>query len=84
MIKPAMQNALSGMHTAHQGMTQSATDIARLNVQTRDAGAVINNELTGLANPLVELRMNQMLFDASASVVGTTDAMIGSLLDVTV
>ncbi|HDZ08178.1 flagellar biosynthesis protein FlgE [Pseudohongiella sp.] len=84
MINSTMQAGLNGMQAAYQGMANSANDIARLNVRTNDAGADINAAVTGFAQPLVELRMNQTLFDASANVVGTSDAMVGSLLDVTV
>lgn len=84
MINSTMQNGLVGMQAAYQGMTQSATDIARFNTRTDDVGADINATVTGFAQPLVELRTQQTLFDASARVVGTSDAMVGSLLDVTV
>ncbi|MEX0740401.1 MAG: hypothetical protein WD071_13745 [Pseudohongiella sp.] len=84
MINSTMQSGLHGMQTAYQGMTQSAADIARLNTRNNDAGANINAELSGVTEPLVALRMNQNLFDASAKVLSTSDAMIGSLLDVTV
>lgn len=84
MINSTMQNGLNGMQAAYQGLTHSANDIARLNTHTHDAGADINAAVTGFAQPLVELRMHQTLFDASANVVETSDAMLGSLLDVTV
>lgn len=84
MISATMQNGLSGMQTAYQGMTQSASDIARLNSRTQDAGTGINAAVAGFAQPLLELRVNQVFFDASANVVSTSDAMVGSLLDVTV
>jgi flagellar hook protein FlgE len=84
MINSTMQNGLSGMHTAYQAMTQAATEVVRSSTQTHDAGADINAAVTGFAQPLLDLRMNQTLFDASASVVSASDAMIGSLLDVTV
>lgn len=84
MINSTAQNGLLGMQTAYQGMAQSASDIARVNTRNDDAGADINAAVTGFAQPLVELRMQQTLFDASARVVATSDAMAGSLLDVTV
>lgn len=84
MINSTMQTGLSGMQNAYQGMAQAATDIARLNIRTEDAGAGINAAVSGFAQPLLELRTNQTLFDASANVVGASDAMVGSLLDVTV
>lgn len=83
MINSTIQNGFAGMQAAYQGMAQSATDIARKG-RNEDAGADINAAVTGFARPLVELRMQQSLFDASAKVVGTSDAMLGYLLDVTV
>lgn len=83
MISSTMQQGLAGMQTAYQGMTRSATDIARFNTQTQDAGAGINAEISGFAQPLLELRMNQTLFDASANVVRASDTMVGTLLDIT-
>ncbi len=83
MINSTLQNGLTGLQAAYQGMTQSASDVARLNIQTQDAGADITAALTGSAQPLLELRMNQTLFDASARVVSASDAMVGSLLDIT-
>lgn len=84
MINSTIQTGLSGMQTAYQAMAQSATEIARFNVRTSDAGAETNAEVTGFAQPLIELRLNQTFFDASAKVVSASDAMVGSLLDITV
>lgn len=84
MINSAMHNAVSGMQSAYQGMTQAASDISRLNTRTMDAGADINAAVTGFSQPLLELHTNQTLFDASATVVSASDTMIGTLLDVTV
>ncbi|OFE12402.1 hypothetical protein PHACT_03995 [Pseudohongiella acticola] len=83
MTDSTMQIGLGGMQSAYQAMTQAATSVIRASSQTHDAGADINTAVSGLAQPLLDLRMNQTLFDASANVVTTSDAMIGSLLDVT-
>ena len=71
------------MQSAYRATTQAATDIARLNIRTEDAGADINAAVSGFAQPLLEVHTSQRLFDASARVVSASDVMIGTLLDVT-
>ncbi len=83
MINSSMQYGLAGMQSAYRATTQAATDIARLNIRTEDAGADINAAVSGFAQPLLEVHTSQSLFDASARVVSASDVMIGTLLDVT-
>lgn len=77
MLIPAAQQGFYGMQTASQGMNRAATEIAQFG-----RTVVADSAAASLTEPLIDLKMNQTLFSASAQVVGTSDAMVGSLLDV--
>ncbi len=77
--------SINSMQFAWQGMAQSAQQIASAGTTARDSGADINAALSGNVNtaePIVNLKINLQLFNASAKVFDTADNMIGSLLDV--
>lgn len=77
--------SLNSMQFAWQGMAQSAQQIASAGTTSRDSGADINAAVTGNTNtaePMVNLKVNLQLFNASAQVFDTADGMIGNLLDV--
>lgn len=77
--------SFNSMQFAWQGMAQSAHQIASAGTTARDSGADINAALSGninTAEPMVSLKVNLQLFNASAKVFDTADSMIGSLLDV--
>ncbi|MDP3516386.1 MAG: hypothetical protein Q8S94_04380 [Pseudohongiella sp.] len=79
--------SINSMQFAWQGMAQSAQQIASAGTTARDSGADINAALSGNVNtaePIVNLKINLQLFNASAKVFDTADNMIGSLLDVRV
>lgn len=89
MLIPAAQQGFYGMQTASQGMTRAATEIAQfgrtapLNNAGPDTDTTAPNTTPGsLTEPLIDLKVNQTLFSASARVVETSDAMVGSLLDI--
>jgi hypothetical protein len=77
--------SINSMQFAWQGMAQSAYQIASAGTTARDSGADINAAVAGsfnTAEPMVSLKVNLQLFNASAKVFDTADSMIGSLLDV--
>lgn len=82
-----ISTGIYGMQLASQSMQRSAQQIAAAGMNTNDAGTAINTAITGGANtlePLIDLRIGVLMFNASAKVVETSDEMIGSLLDVRV
>jgi uncharacterized protein YukE len=77
--------SINSMQFAWQGMAQSAYQIASAGTTARDSGADINAAVAGsfnTAEPMVNMKVNLHLFNASAKVFDAADSMIGSLLDV--
>jgi hypothetical protein len=77
--------SINSMQFAWQGMAQSAYQIASAGKTARNSGADINAAVAGsfnTAEPMVSLKVNLQLFNASAKVFDTADSIIGSLLDV--
>ena len=71
-----------------QGMQKSSREIVGAAQEIASSGArVANGEFPDstldLAELLIEMKIEQNIFDASAQVVKTADEMIGALLDVT-
>ncbi|MDP2127247.1 MAG: hypothetical protein Q8K97_07695 [Pseudohongiella sp.] len=87
MSNVTFNTGLYGMNLASQGLAQSAQQITLAGVRGNDGGADTNAAITGSSNtaePLVNLKTNLQLFNASAKVVDTADNMLGNLLDVRV
>lgn len=85
MSNVTFNTGLYGMNMASQAMAQSAQQIASAGVRGNDGGADTNAALAGNSNtaePLVNLKINLQLFNASAKVVDTANDMLGNLLDV--
>lgn len=96
MINSVLNEGLRGMQHSQREMHKSAHEIAHANVR-QDASVEQNPEdaaippvyepqksgSTGdIAEPLIELRRQELLFTASARVVSVADDTLGSLLDV--
>lgn len=74
MAISAINNAIQGLQTANNGLVRNASDIARAGTTQPTLDPV---------QPLVESRLNLTQAQASAEVIGTTNRVIGTLLDVT-
>ena len=96
MIGSIMNEGLRGMQHSQREMLKSAHEIAHANVREDSAapqnpadaaippvGEPQKSASTGdIAEPLIELRRQELLFTASARVVSVADDTLGSLLDV--
>jgi len=69
---PAFQSALTGIQTGMQSLNQNATKIA-------------NAQSTGdLTEPLVNMISDKLQVQASSKVIEASNAMLGSILDISV
>ncbi len=83
---------LDGLRKSLDGANRAAAEISNLSTLNSDnssvegpttASEVIGSEDTtvNLAKSVVDLNMNQQLFEASAKVVKVADNMLGTILD---
>ncbi len=78
---------LQGVHNGMSGMQDAAGRIARAGTtETASQNGVdqplrMENDNAGLAESIVDLRINQRGVEASTAVVRTADEMLGTLLD---
>lgn len=97
MINSALNEGVKGMQNSQREMLKSAQDIAHFNVRQEDSVGLTQAEdqailpvnktdepgsVGDIAEPIVELRRQELLFTASAKVVSVADDALGSLLDV--
>ncbi len=75
-VGSAVNQGLIGMQRSQSSMFQSAQQIASAATQG------VNASPQDLAENLVNLKVQQNLFDANAKVVKTANDTLGSLLDV--
>ena len=76
-IGSIMQTGLNGMRQSHQEILKSANDIVRAGTVNKDSSTV-----TDFAEPIVNMKFQQHVFDASAKIVKTADEMLGTLMDI--
>lgn len=94
MISNAMASGLQGVRNGTLGMQDAANRIARNGVVqsqpetnpgvrngTEGAGQQPVAETGGLAEPIVDLKLNQRGVEASIEVVKAADETVGTLLD---
>jgi flagellar hook protein FlgE len=75
----ALQQGLQGMKGSKQEMVASAGKIAAAGtLQAASKGEGLQN----IAEPLVDMKIQQHVFDASAKVVSVASQALGTLLDV--
>lgn len=72
-IGSVVNQSLVGMQNSRAEMTQSAQQIAQ---------ASTSSQPVDLAAPLINLKVQQQVFDSSARVLEVADKAIGALLDV--
>jgi hypothetical protein len=73
-VTSALKNALYGMQKGLTGMEKNAAKIA-------NADTFNSQNPTDAAQPLIDMQNNRLQVEASAKVMKTVDATIGSLLD---
>jgi flagellar hook protein FlgE len=71
---------LRGLQQSSQSINQSANEIAQAG--TLQASREGTGSTQDLVEPLVNMKIEQNIFDASANVVKVGDEMIGSILDI--
>jgi flagellar hook-associated protein FlgK len=77
-INSVLNTGVQGMLQSQRQINQAASEIAQ--VSTSEAPLQTAAELT---EPLINMKIEQNVFDASAKVVTTADEMLGTLLDTT-
>lgn len=71
---------LRGLQSSSQSINQSANEIAQAG--TLQASREGTGSTQDLVEPLINMKIEQNIFDASANVVKVGDEMIGSILDI--
>ena len=76
-VGSVVNQSLIGMQKSQSSMLQSAQQIAQAATTQRD-----NPQANDVAEPLINIKAQSQVFDASAKVVKAADETIGTLLDV--
>lgn len=76
-IGSVINQGLTGMQRSQTEMARSAQQIAEAGTTQRD-----NPEKNDLVEPLLNLKVQSHIFDASAKVVKTANETIGTLLNI--
>ena len=94
MINSVINEGYKGLQQSQRELERAAHDIASFNVQPGDSQAAEDQAVlpveeteegareSNIAEPLVELRRQELLFNANAKVISTAADTLGSLLDV--
>ena len=97
MMNSVLNEGLKGMQTSAREMQKSAHEIAHFNVREEGAitgtgpedqailpvGKSKESASTGdIAEPLIELKRQELVFTASAKIVEVANDTLGSLLDI--
>ncbi len=93
-LNALMNTGAQGMLQSQRQMTQAASDIAQVGATVTPSTVTAPNPPQGAASvygagepkqslvePLIDIKVEQTVFDASAKVVSVADQAIGSLLD---
>lgn len=74
------------MNIGVQGMRQTYGEIAKSADQIVKAGAAKPEQFSeaDIVEPIVNMKMEQHIFDASARIVKTADDVLGTLMDIKV
>ena len=76
-VGSVVNQGLIGMQKSQSSILQSAQQIAQAGTTQRD-----NPQANDVAEPLINIKAQSQVFDASAKVVKAADETIGTLLDV--
>lgn len=75
-INSLLGAGLQGLQQSQQNINTAATEIAQVSTSRSSSLPTIE-----LAEPIIEMTLEQQVFDASAKVMTTADEMVGTLLD---
>lgn len=76
-LNSVMQTGLAGMLNSQSAIQKSAEQIVQAGTIEKDTSTT-----TDLAEPIVNMKIEQRVFDASAKIVKTADEMLGTLMDI--
>lgn len=76
-LSSIMNTGLNGMKHSQAEIQKSADQIVRAGTIDKDTSTV-----TDFAEPIVNMKIEQRVFDASAKIVKTADEMLGTLMDI--
>lgn len=77
MISSVINTGANGLQRSSQALNNAAQDIASAGTTRKETSTTQD-----LVEPLVELKREQQIFDASAKVVQVGSDTLGSLLDI--
>ena len=76
-LSSVMQTGLNGMLNSQSEIQKSAEQIVRAGTVDSDTSTA-----TDFAEPIINMKIEQRVFDASAKIVKTADEMLGTLMDI--
>ena len=76
-LSSVMQTGLNGMLRSQAEIQKSAEQIVRAGTIDKDSSTI-----TDFAEPIVNMKIEQHVFDASAKIVKTADGMLGTLMNI--
>jgi len=76
-IGSVLQTGVNGMRRSQSEILKSADEIVRAGTVERDDSTIVD-----IVEPLINLKIEQQLFDASAKIVQTADSLLGTILDI--
>lgn len=76
-IGSVLQTGVNGMRRSQSEIVKSADEIVRAGTVERDDTTTLD-----IAEPIINLQIEQHLFDASAKIVETADSLLGTILDI--
>lgn len=97
MVGSVLNEGVRGLQTSQRDIVRAANEIARANVRPEATSPETERDVStplqpveetaqterrqDISEPLIELRRQEVLFNASAEVVATADQALGSILD---
>lgn len=84
MVGGVLNTGLAGLQRSSSEINKSAQEIASFPV-TQQAAEAGGNSFAGngtLAEPIVNMKFEQLIFEASAKVISTADETLGTLIDI--
>lgn len=76
-IGSVMNIGLEGMQSSQREILKSADQIVKAGTVDKDTSTI-----TDFAEPIVNMKYEQHIFDASAKIVKTADEMLGTLMNI--
>ncbi|GAB1256129.1 hypothetical protein NBRC116494_06310 [Aurantivibrio plasticivorans] len=77
MISSVINTGLQGLQSSSREIVKSADEIVKAGTTERD-----NSNISDIAEPIVNMAIEQQVFDASAKIVKVGDEMLGTLMDI--